>query len=155
MPHINELIDYTVETFVVFNDKVLLRFHDKYGIWLSVGGHIELDENPNQAAIREVKEEVGLDVNLYDKLLPLREKNGSYEELIPPYFMNIHKISETHKHIAMVYFAKAFTDKVVESENEKSAGWKWMTKREIEQAIDISPLIKIYAIRALNELSKK
>src|SRR3989344_1951021 len=35
-------------------------------IWLSVGGHIEHDEDPSQAAIREVKEEVGLDVKLFD-----------------------------------------------------------------------------------------
>lgn len=155
MSHINELIDYTVETFVVFDDKVLLKFHDKYGIWLSVGGHIELDENPNQAAVREVKEEVGLDISLYDKLLSSREKDETYEELIPPYFMNIHKINETHRHVTMVYFAKASTDKIIEPEKEKSGGWEWMTKAEIEQAIDIRPLIKIYALRALDELSGK
>ncbi len=64
MPHIHDTIDFTVEAFVVHNDKVLLRKHDKYKIWLSVGGHIELDEDPNQAAFREVKEEVGLDIEL-------------------------------------------------------------------------------------------
>jgi 8-oxo-dGTP pyrophosphatase MutT (NUDIX family) len=57
-------VDHTVEVFVVSGGKVLLRKHDKYGIWLSVGGHIELDEDPNQAALREVKEEVGLDTEL-------------------------------------------------------------------------------------------
>lgn len=40
-----------------------MRRHDKYKIWLGVGGHIELDEDPNQAALREVKEEVGLAVS--------------------------------------------------------------------------------------------
>lgn len=54
MAHIHEKIDFTVEVFVVFQNKVLLRKHDKYKIWLSVGGHIELDEDPNQAALREV-----------------------------------------------------------------------------------------------------
>jgi len=55
MPHIHDKIDFTVEVFVVHQKAVLLRRHDKYKIWLSVGGHIELDEDPNQAAIREVK----------------------------------------------------------------------------------------------------
>ena len=56
MAHIHEKIDFTVEVFVVYQDKVLLRKHDKYGMWLSVGGHIELDEDPNETALREVKE---------------------------------------------------------------------------------------------------
>ena len=61
MPHIHNKIDFTVEVFIVYDNKVLLRKHDKYGMWLSVGGHIELDEDSNQAALREVKEEVGLE----------------------------------------------------------------------------------------------
>jgi ADP-ribose pyrophosphatase YjhB (NUDIX family) len=89
MPHINKLIDYTVETFVVYNNKVLLRFHDKYNVWLSVGGHVELNENPNQAAVREVKEEVGLDVVLFDQTGLAKKHNEDYAELIPPVFMNI------------------------------------------------------------------
>ena len=55
MPHIHEKIDFTVEVFVVHNGRVLLRKHDKLKFWLSVCGHIELDEDPNQAAVREVK----------------------------------------------------------------------------------------------------
>ncbi|MFK5282779.1 NUDIX domain-containing protein, partial [Lacticaseibacillus paracasei] len=62
MAHIHEKIDFTVEVFIVHKDKVLLRMHDKFKFWLSIGGHIELDEDPIQAAYREVKEEVGLDV---------------------------------------------------------------------------------------------
>ncbi|MDH4330223.1 MAG: NUDIX domain-containing protein [Candidatus Moranbacteria bacterium] len=152
MPHINELIDYCVETFVVFEDKVLLRYHDKYDMWLSVGGHIELDENPNEAAVREVKEEVGLDVELCDKLLPFKRKDEEYEELIPPFFLKIHKISDTHRHIGMTYFAKSNSDQVIDVGREKSGGWKWMTKEDIENATDIDEEIKFYALRALEEL---
>lgn len=153
MPHINEYIDYTVETFIVHKDKVLLRFHDKYNIWLSVGGHVELDENPNEAAVREVKEEIGLDIVLHDKLRPIIEEGEeSYEELIPPYFMNIHKISEKHKHVTMTFFAKTDSDQIVESADDKSGKWKWMTKEEIEANSEILPAKKFYALKALKEL---
>ena len=54
MPHIHDNIDFTAEVFVVYKGRVLLRKHDKYKMWLSVGGHIEPDEDPNQAAVREV-----------------------------------------------------------------------------------------------------
>jgi len=52
MPHIHELIDFTSEVFIIFQGKVLLRKHDKFKIWLSVGGHVELNEDPNEAAPR-------------------------------------------------------------------------------------------------------
>ena len=92
------------------------------------GGHIELDEEPNEAVIREVKEEVGLNVELfYKENYSLIEKN-QYKPLIPPEFLNIHKINDTHKHISMVYFAKSNTEELVLSEDEKSEECKWITK---------------------------
>jgi 8-oxo-dGTP pyrophosphatase MutT (NUDIX family) len=154
MPHINELIDYTVEVFIVHENKVLFRYHDKYNLWMSVGGHIELDEDPNQAAIREVKEEVGLDVVLYDKLKPFSFENDKYKELIPPYFLNIHKVSETHRHVTFNYFATSVSDQVVETSHDKSGKWKWMTKEEIESDDEIHYQKKIYALKALEELGK-
>jgi dATP pyrophosphohydrolase len=39
---------------------------DKAGFWQSVTGSVEGDETPYQAAIREVKEETGLDALEYD-----------------------------------------------------------------------------------------
>jgi 8-oxo-dGTP pyrophosphatase MutT (NUDIX family) len=154
MAHINELIDYTVEVFIVHKNKVLFRYHDKYNLWLSVGGHIELDENPNEAAVREVKEEVGLDVVLHDKLRPFMHDEENYKELIPPYFMNIHKVSDTHRHVTLNYFATSDSDHVVEESHDKSGKCKWMTKEEIEADDEIHYMKKIYALRALEELSK-
>ena len=61
MPHIHEKVDFTVEVFIVYKNKVLLRMHDKHHAWISIGGHIELGEDPEESAIREVKEEVGLE----------------------------------------------------------------------------------------------
>ena len=49
MAHIHEKIDFTTSVFIVRNGKVLLHKHKKLGIWLQPGGHIELDEDPNQA----------------------------------------------------------------------------------------------------------
>ena len=129
MPHIHEKIDFTVEAFVVYKDRVLLRKHDKYHKWLSVGGHIELDEDPNQAAVREVKEEVGLDVILADDLLPFKKETGEYRELIPPKFLNRHRISDAHEHVTLTYFAAADTDEVQEPDDGEASGrCRWFAK---------------------------
>lgn len=138
----------------MYQDKVLLRMHDKYKKWLSVGGHIELDEDPNEAAVREVKEEVGLDVVLVDDLRSFRQDTHNYRELIPPKFLNRNRISETHEHVTLVYFARADTDMVVVPDNhEKSDEIKWFTREELkENEYGIPETIKRYALRALEEL---
>ncbi len=155
MPHLHEKIDFTVDVYLVYKGKVLLRMHDKYKQWFPPGGHIELDEDPNQAAIREVKEEVGIDIQLYDGLLtkPLINNDDS-RELIPPFFIDMHPINNTHKHISLVYFAKAPTDKVTQMvKREKSEGIKWFLESELTDVDFILPRIKKYALRAVKELA--
>ena len=157
MPHIHDHIDFTVEVFVVYKNRVLLRMHDKYKMWLSVGGHIELDEDPNQAAVREVKEEVGLEVVLADSRRPFTREESDYHELIPPQFLNRHRVNPTHEHVTLTYFARANTDKTaVPATHEKSDECKWFTREELEEnAEGVDETIRCYALRALEELKKK
>lgn len=148
MSHIHDKIDYTAETFIVNQNRVLLRRHDKYDIWLSVGGHIELDEDPNQAAVREVKEEVGLDIKLIGDTSQFEEKD--YRELIPPRFLNRNRINPTHEHITLTYFARSQTDDITSDEE-----CRWFTREEIESnQYGIKDSIKFYALRALEVLKK-
>jgi len=155
MPHIHEKIDFTADVFIVHKSKVLIRRHDKYSHWLPVGGHIELDEDPNQAALREVKEEVGLDVKLVGDSPEFDNEKSSYRGLIPPKYMSVHDINPTHQHILLIYFAKSDSDNVVETEGEKSKGWKWFTKEDLERNEEgMFESIKFYALKALEELGE-
>lgn len=153
MSHIHDKIDFTVGVFVVYKDKVLLRLHEKYHLWLSVGGHVDLGEDPTEAAVGEVKEEVGLDVKLWGgnkKFLGNRKVND-YKELIPPVGMNRHRISPTHEHVDFTYFATSTTDKVIPENHDDE--WKWLTKDELSSQ-DILPDIKFYAELALEKLNR-
>ncbi len=152
MPHIHDKIDYTVDVYVVNGDAVLLRKHDKYKMWLVPGGHIELDETPEAAGLREVKEEVGLDVQLVGEVPQITEA-GTYQELLPPRFMNIHPISDTHQHLSLVYFATSSTRDTFESDHEKSEGLHWFTAAELDDpSWGIQEAIRHYAKAALREL---
>src|ERR1700741_4569761 len=104
MAHIHYAIDFTVAIFVVQDHKVLLIHHRKLNQWLPLGGHIELDEDPEQAALREAKEESGLDVELLGDRPPTTEPGT--RALLAPRFLDIHRITETHEHIGMIYFAR-------------------------------------------------
>jgi 8-oxo-dGTP pyrophosphatase MutT (NUDIX family) len=104
MAHIHEKIDFTVAIFVVHDEKILLIHHRKLDKWLPLGGHIELDEDPEQAALREAKEESGLDVELLGERPPTTSPGT--RALIAPRFLDIHRISDTHEHIGMIYWAR-------------------------------------------------
>ena len=60
----------------------LLIFHRKLGRWLPPGGHVEEHENNVQAAIREAKEELGINVHLIMMKGDL-EKDGLYYRQVP------------------------------------------------------------------------
>jgi 8-oxo-dGTP pyrophosphatase MutT (NUDIX family) len=104
MAHIHEKIDFTVAIFVVHEGKILLIHHRKLNAWLPLGGHIELDEDPEQAALREAKEESGLDVELLGERPPTT--GPGTRALIAPRFLDIHRISDTHEHIGLIYWAR-------------------------------------------------
>ena len=129
--------------------------HEKYKRWLSVGGHIELDEDPTQAAIREVKEEAGLDVELIGQVSITGGNDGFYKELLPPRFMNIHDINDVHKHLSLVYFARSQSDNVVDEGREKSKGCKWFSREDLEENKEgLQESIRFYALKALEAASE-
>jgi len=151
-PHVHDKIDFTVEVFLVYKDRVLLRKHDKYGFWLSVGGHIELSEDPIEAAIREVKEEVGLDVEIVGNEAPPIDAGDTYRELMPPIYMNRHNIGKAgHEHVTLVYFGKVTTDALAcESEKDEC---RWLSLEEVEKNdIGLKADIQYYARAALKRL---
>ena len=104
MAHIHEKIDFTVAIFVVHDEKILLIHHRQLDKWLPLGGHIELDEDPEQAALREAKEESGLEVELLGERPPTT--GPGTRALIAPRFLDIHRINDTHEHIGMMYWAR-------------------------------------------------
>lgn len=98
--------DFTVAVFVVHEDHVILHPHAKLGIWLPPGGHIEPDEFPDEAALREVMEETGLAVELVGE----RGLDVDYPEqpvqLVRPEGIQLETISADHQHIDLIYFAR-------------------------------------------------
>jgi 8-oxo-dGTP pyrophosphatase MutT (NUDIX family) len=154
VPHIHEKIDFTVAVYVVHKNKVLLRLHDKYKVWCGVGGHIELNENPNQAAVREVKEEVGLSVVLVGRSARPGKKVEVFDELLPPSFMNIHFVSATHQHMDMIYFAKTKSNEVKPTGNDLSNEWRRLTQEDLEQNdLGLNEVVRFYALEALKEVN--
>lgn len=156
MPHIHEKLDFTASVYIVNDGAVLLRKHDKYKAWLPPGGHVELDEDPTQAAVREAKEEVSLDVTLFGDTAPGIEGEG-YQELLPPRFMNRHLIKGgPHTHVDCIYFGTSQNRNVVQGETEVSDEIRWFTKEELDDPkFEIRETIRRYAHAALDAVGAK
>ena len=115
--------DFTVAVFVVWQGRVLLHLHRKLGLWLPPGGHIEENELPDEAAVREVLEEAGVRVTLVGDV-PFTHAQSSPVMLVRPRGVQLEDISEGHQHVDLVYFARpeAGYDGSLESEGTPF-GW--------------------------------
>lgn len=137
MAHIHDLYDFTVSAFIVHADKVLLLHHKKLDTWLQPGGHIELNEDPEMALWREIKEETGLTqdqlviVESTEKAwLPTASRN--VKALPIPFDLNVHPFGNdsTHKHIDLCYLMKSNTI-AVDPNKEELNDIRWFNASEL------------------------
>src|SRR5689334_24905603 len=151
MPHIHYAIDFTVAIFVVRDSKVLLIHHRKLDKWLPLGGHIELDEDPEIAALREAREESGLEVELLGERPPTTEPGT--RALIAPRFLDIHRITDTHEHIGMIYWARPKSGSTtLAAEEHHDIRWCSVADLETLQPA-MSNAVKWYCRKAIEEVS--
>jgi len=151
MAHIHEKIDFTVAIFVVQHSRVLLIHHRKLDKWLPLGGHIELEEDPEQAALREAREESGLEVELLGERPPTTEPGT--RALIAPRFLDIHRITKTHEHIGMIYWARPKNGTLTLAELEHH-DLRWCSAAELDALQPaMSNAVKWYCRKAIEEVT--
>jgi len=150
MAHIHERIDFTVAIFVVHAARVLVIHHRKLDRWLPLGGHIELDEDPEQAAMREAKEESGLEVELLGERPPTT--GAGTRALIAPRFLDIHRITDTHEHIGMIYWARPKNGTLTLSAGEHH-DIRWCSAEELDGLRPrMADAVKWYCQKAIEEM---
>ena len=132
--------DFTATTFVVSNSCTLLLWHRKLKGWFPPGGHIETNELPEEAAVREVREETGLIVNIIGNSRQLRSVNILHS----PRAVLLENIKPGHQHIDLIYFAKIVSGSISINPRE-SLRYKWFDISALDSdeiADDVSQLGK-------------
>ena len=139
----NTTRDFTATTFVVQGDATLLLWHRKVQAWLPPGGHIEPNELPEDAALREVWEETGLHV----ELVGAGQKWGRVAVLIRPICILLEDIEPGHQHIDLIYFARVISGNAVINPRE-STQLQWCDDAALS-APDIAEDIRVLGRRAI------
>lgn len=150
-------------TVYIFNNeksKLLLIYHNKFLKWLPPGGHVEDVEAYSNAAEREVKEEIGVDIKL-EKIIFNNANNGYLEQKIYPSkgeeFCIVEEIIEestndiNHIHIDHIFIS--FLDENIELiiDYKEISKYKWFAIDQIE-SIDTFDNVKKVCGLILNEM---
>lgn len=126
---------FVASAFVFSEGRTLLIYHRKLKKWLNPGGHVDPNELPSEAAIREVLEETGLEVELLSEE-HLWIDNQNAISFPRPYLCVVEDApafgdQPAHKHIDFVYIARPVRGQETLNTLETD-GLRWFTLEEVD-----------------------
>lgn len=125
----------TGSAIVVGRRGVVLHRHKRLNMWLQPGGHIDTDETPAEAALREAREETGLEL----------EHPATGPWLV---HLDVHPGPRGHTHLDVRYVIYAADDdpNPPEGESQEVAWFDW------ETALDMADVGLAGALRTVRRL---
>ena len=120
--------------FVFNKSRILLVCHKALGgIWIQPGGHVDANEIPTDAALREVKEETGIDVKLIgDTGIKSKSKRYLPKPILVTYTRVPYKDRPAHYHFNMLYLAEMTNPKQRIRTSDENAKTGWFTEKEVD-----------------------
>ncbi len=121
--------DMTVAGYVIHEGKVLLILHKKLKKWLPVGGHIEKDEIPDDALLREIREETGMEAEIVKNNMLSSDGNVKRNTAIP-FHTNVHSVGD-HDHYCLFYICRPLNPEEL-SINSELEDFGWFSREDLE-----------------------
>jgi 8-oxo-dGTP pyrophosphatase MutT (NUDIX family) len=130
---------FVATVYVVHEGATLLHEHEKLGLWLPPGGHVDRDELPHEAALRETREETGLEVSLLaDSTDPAGPESDTVKPLPEPQQLLLEDIDVhadgrvAHQHVDSVFYGATETRAIDPAPGETPAeAWEWVRKAQL------------------------
>ena len=156
--------EYAVAVFVVRDGAVMVHYHQKLGRWLPPGGHVEPNELPHSAAVRETLEEVGLTIEVVDASTDLysdvERPRGVPTRLPSPIGTQLEDIpgrpgNSAHQHIDFVFAARLINGSASHPiDVEGGARPAWFTPSEWD-ALAVSSEVRSWAEAAIRIVGQR
>lgn len=128
---------FTATVYVVNDAATLLHKHPTLGLWLPPGGHLQRDELPHEAGVREVREETGLEIELLSEPAGPRSDTARplpQPEVIQLEDINIHADGVGHQHIDFIYFAESRSRELQPDGGEVPVThWEWVGRTALAE----------------------
>ena len=124
--------------YAIHNDKVLLIHHRKLDLWLPPGGHMHQDETPDEALVRELKEELNLDVEILNRNdVP---SNGNLRKILAvPFHVNVHNVGD-HDHCCFFYLCTPKNPEAISANESELKNFAWFSIEELQQELKLQEL---------------
>lgn len=138
----NEIAHLTSSTFVInkSKDKVLMVHHNIYNTWSLPGGHNDGDCDCLQVAIRELKEEMG--INNYELL---DDSIFSIDILAVKSHIKKDKYISAHLHLSIAYLVQVNEDEDLVVKEDENSGVMWIPINSLNKYIKNEPhMLKLY-----------
>lgn len=154
-----ELTRHFVATVYLVNDgATALHEHDRLGLVLPPGGHVERAELPHEAGLREAREETGLDPTLVDDS-PTVESPTARSVPRPRHLLlediNVCEGSVGHQHVDHVYYARVDSRAVDPAPGEAPAtAWDWYTPADL-RAAGLDPDVRDLGLEAVETVGAR
>lgn len=140
-------------------ETVLLVWHRATGAWMFPGGHVDPNESPAEAAVREVQEETGITAQLAGRRHDLPGQRWQPSPFLTAAIPAPAKperpgkpAEDAHEHIDQLFLAVADSTTATTAAEQEVAGVRWAPVEELGQldgARAEVPVVADYALALL------
>ena len=147
----NKMCHFTASNWIVNKDrtKVLMIYHNIYKSWAWTGGHADGESDLLSVAVREVKEETGV-----ENVKVLDDDIFSLEIVCVNGHVKRGKYVSSHVHLNVTYLLEVDENEKLRIKEDENSGVKWVPIDEVEVTSN-ERWVKEKVYRKLNEKLRK
>lgn len=139
----SNLVGHFTSSAIIINKdrtKVLFAHHNIYNSWAWVGGHMDGEDDPLYVAIKEAKEETGL-----ESVHPISNEIAGIDSIYVMQHTKNGKHISDHLHFNITFILEADEFHKVTVKEDENSGVRWFLIDDIYQHVSEPRMIPIYS----------